>query len=312
MAKEEKDKKTTKTTKTTKKETKKTPVTETKKKETTAKNEKNTKKVTKTAVVQEENNYGKTILAAILIVVLFLSGYLAVQYKKNGGFTNEEKYVATKDEKKFKEEYENLNGTTRSDGQKNKEVNIIKDNNITYITLEEAVDILDSGTGVIYFGFASCPYCRNSVPILLDAMNSSKLDKIYYVNIRPEDKKENDLRDTYTLDAKNKARKTKDAEKAYYNVLLALANYLDDYVLKTEKGKEVNTGEKRLYAPTVVAVKEGVTVGFHQGTVKEHNADELGNLPDLTTEQRKELLNTYNKLISSYLSDTCTDDTEGC
>lgn len=314
MAKEEKEKKTT-AKKTTSKEVKKDSskkTTSTQKKEP-VKKAKETKTAKKTTIVQEENNYGKTLLAAILIVMVLLGAYLGVQYKKNGGFGGNDEYVATADEKQFKKEYESLNGTTRTNGQKNKEVEIIADNNIKYITIAEAAKILDSGSGVIYFGFAACSWCRNAVPVLLEAMTSSELEEIYYVDIRPEDKAENDIRDVYALNAKNKAKKQRDAlDSTYHDVLLSLANYLNDYVLLTDSGKKVNTGEKRLYAPTVVAVKEGVVVGFHEGTVDGHEKDENGELRDLTNEERKELLNSYSKVISNYLKDSCDVNGEGC
>lgn len=254
-----------------------------------------------TKVLQEENNYTKTLLAALLIALLFFAGYVAVKVKNGEDITNS-KYVATAMEQQFKEDYEKLNGTTYSDGTKITEVEIIADNNIEYISMTEAVNLLDSGTGLIYFGFSGCSYCRNAVPVLLEAMTSSELETIYYVDLRPENKVENDLRDTYTLNSKNKAKKTKDAEESYYEVLTGLANYLEDYVLTTENGKEVNTGEKRLYAPTVVAVVNGEIVGFHQGTVEGHQANDDGILEDLTKNEQKELLNTYSKIISDYLT----------
>ncbi len=254
-----------------------------------------------TKVVQEENNYTKTLVAALFIALLFFAGYVAVKVKNGDDITNS-KYVATAMEKKFKEEYEKLNGTTYSDGTKITEVEIIADNNIEYISMSDAVNLLDSGTGIIYFGFSGCSYCRNAVPVLLEAMTSSELDTIFYVDLRPENKAENDLRDTYTLNSKNKAKKTKDAEESYYEVLTGLANYLEDYILVTENDKEVNTGEKRLYAPTVVAVVGGEIVGFHQGTVEGHQADDNGVLKDLTKDEQKELLNTYSKIISDYLT----------
>ena len=252
--------------------------------------------------VQTETGYGRTILAAILIIVVLVGGYLTVQYKKNHGDGN---YVATADEKKFKDEYESLNST-----ENNKKISIMSDNNIKYITMDEANKLLDSGSGVIYFGFAGCPWCRNMVPVLLDAMQSAGLDTIYYVNIRPNSKKENDIRDEYTLDSRNKAKKTRDASESYYEVLRALANELGDYVLETDSGKKVNTGEKRLYAPTVVVVKNGVVIGFHEGTFDGHEMDKNHKLPDLTKEQEKELLNVYTKMITRYLDAGCIE--EGC
>lgn len=318
MAKEEQKKTASKKAepkKATKTPTKKAPAKKevTEKKATPKKEVQTPKKETKnkTSIIQEENHYGRTLLAAILIVIVVVGGYLAVEYKKNGGLKPKEEYVATQDEKAFKEEYESLNGTTRSNGQINKEISIMDDNNIVYITPSEAADILDSGSGVIYFGFAACPWCRNSVPVLLNAMNSSELDKIYYVNVRPDDDTSKDIRDTYILDARNKPKKSKEAEKAYYDILLALAGHLSDYTLTTEKGNIVNLGEKRLAAPTVVAVKDGVVVGFHPGTVEGHERED-GKLRDLTKEEETELLNTYSGIISKYLNSDCSTDSEGC
>ena len=136
----------------------------------------------------------------------------------------------------FKKEYESLNGTSAH------KVEIIKDNNIVYIDMKKASELLESGSGVIYFGAASCEECRASVPVLLDAMSSSELETIYYVDLTNE----NNLRDEYVLNEKNKAKVKLSATAEYDSVRLSLANHLEDYVLTTTKGKKVNTGQKRL------------------------------------------------------------------
>lgn len=260
-------------------------------------------------IVQEENHFGRTILAALLILVIFVGGYLGIKYKMNDG-KSDKNYVPTADEEKFKNDYESLNGTTRSNGQTNKSIEIDADNNIVYVTIDEAAEIIDSGSGIIYFGFASCPWCRNLAPVLVDAMQATDLDKIYYVDVRPEDKAENDIRDTFVLDAKDRARKSKDASsEAYDDVLLYLASYLGDYELTTSKGKKVSTGEKRLSAPTVVAVKDGVVTGFHVGTVDGHVKDDNGVLRDLTKDEEDTLFNTLTGMITDYLGNGCDD---GC
>ncbi len=317
MAEEKEKKKTSKATskkaapKTTKSktETKKETKSVTKKVEEKKETPKVTPKKSTPKLVQEKNDYGHTLLAAILILVVFVGGFIAVQHYKNKAKAD---VVLTEDEKAFKEEYEKLNGTTRSNGQTNKEITILDNNNVKYINLEEAAKILDSGSGVIYFGFAACPWCRNAVPVLLDAMESTSLDTIYYVNVRPDDDPQKDIRDTWTLNTKNKPRKTKDAEDAYYDVLTSLANDLSDYVLVADSGKKVNTGEKRLGAPTVVSVVNGVVVGFHAGTVDGHVKDDKGALRDLTKEETTELFNTYSSLISKYLNSDCSTGEEGC
>lgn len=331
MAKEEKAKeasvkKTTqkKEAKTIKKETKSTPKKEVKK--TTSKSKETVKPVikketvkeeTKPIVAPEEPHYGRTLMAAIIVFLIFVGGYIAVQWNK-GAFKNdpdaaEKKYVATEDEKRFKQEYESLNGTTRSNGQKNRDVKIKEDNNIKYISIAEAAEIIDSGSGVIYFGFAACPWCRNAVPVLLDAMDSTNLDTIYYVDIRPEDKTENDIRDLYALDAKNKPKKIKDGLEGYDEVILGLASELEEYKLTINStGRQVSTGRKRLYAPTVITVNNGILTGFHEGTFDEHEKDENGALPDLTKKQQDELFTIYSDMITKYLGTDCGENTEGC
>lgn len=252
------------------------------------------KKVTapkQTKVVQEENNYKNTIIAAVIIALIFIVGIFAIQAISNkGGDAN---YVPTADETNFKKEYESLNGTSTT------QIEVIKDNNIVYIDMAKAAEILESGSGVIYFGYASCEECRASVPVLLDAMSSSDLEKIYYVNLRPENKEENDLRDLYTLNNKNKAKVARKATAEYDSVRIALANHLDDYVLTTSKGKKVNTGQKRLNDLTVVSVVEGQVMGYHEGSVDNYK-------DTLTKEQEKELLDSYTKVISSQLNKKCT------
>ncbi len=243
-----------------------------------------------TKVVQEENNYQNTIIAAVVIALIFIVGIFIIQAisNKNG----DANYEPTVDETNFKKEYESLNGTSTK-------VEIIKDNNIVYIDMKKASEILDSGSGVIYFGYAGCEECRVSVPVLLEAMTSSELNTIYYVNLRQDNKEENDLRDLYTLNSKNKAKVQREATPEYSSVRTSLANHLDDYVLTTSKGKKVNTGQKRLNDLTVVSVVEGQVLGFHEGSVD--------NFKDtLTKDQKKELLDSYTKVVSSQLNKKCT------
>ena len=82
---------------------------------------------------------------------------------------------------RFKLEYESLNGQKTDDGREYMEVNINNDNKIVYADYKTIFDVLD-GTGVIYFGFPECPWCRNAVPILLEAAEESGIKQIYYLN----------------------------------------------------------------------------------------------------------------------------------
>lgn len=247
-----------------------------------------------TKIVQEENNYKNITIASVIIAFVMIAGILLIQLFSNT--LGDANYVPTQDEIKFKEEYENLNGTATH------KVEIIKANKITYIDMKKASELLESGSGVIYFGFSSCEECRVAVPVLLEAMTASELDKIYYVDLT----KEGNLRDEYVLNDKNKAKVKLAATNEYNSVRIALANHLNDYVLYTTKGKKVNTGQKRLEDLTVVSVVEGQVMGFHQGVVPNYDADK-----EITKEQEKELLDAYTKVISSQLNKKCTIET-GC
>ncbi len=288
------------TTKTTKK-AKATSKVSAKKNTVAKKSTKSPKKETKLpTIIQEENNYGRTIIAAFIIVVIFLSGYFILKGMKDGE-NPFDAIKATESEKKLKKEYESINGTARSNGQTNKKLTIKEKNGVEYIELSEANKILEEGSGVIYFCYAADPYCRNSVTVLLDAASSTKLDKIYYVNVRPDDKVENDIRDTYELNDHNKAKQIREGSNGYHDLLTLLANELSDYILTTDKGKNINTGEKRLQVPTVVAVKEGEIIGFHEGTVTTNKEDSNGKVEDLTEEETKELLSVYKEMFEEYM-----------
>lgn len=294
MAKEENKKKTTSKKSSPKKTTnKKTAVKKVPAKTTTPKK---TSKVQKKppVVVQEGNEYGKMIISLILIVVVLVGCYCAYQYKSGNW---EKTYKQTADEKKFETEYETLNGTANSDGVAHKTIDIIKNNKIKYISLEEADKKLEEGSGIIYFGFASCPWCRNLLPTLLSVASSEKVEEIYYVNLLDEEGI--DLRSKYTLNQKNKPKKEKDASLEYYNILASLSEYLSQYVLYTEDGKKVEVPEKRLSAPTVVAVKEGVILDVYEATVEMTERDS-GAVKAFTKEDKKTAEKAYKKLIETY------------
>ena len=252
------------------------------------------------SLVQEENNYGRTIIAAFIIVIIFLGGYFILRDVKNGN-NPFDAMTATADEKEFKKEYESINGMARTNGQTSKKINIKDKNRMEYIDIDKAIEILEEGSGVIYFGYAADPLCRNAVPSLINAVTSTDLEKVYYVNVRKDDKVENDLRDTYELNEHNKPKQVREGNARYKELLVLLANQLPDYVLTTEKGKTVSTGEKRLQVPFVVAVKDGEVIGYHVGTVSGNTEDESGKVADLSKAEEKDLEMIYKEIIEDYL-----------
>lgn len=196
---------------------------------------------------------------------------------------------------KFKKEYESLNGEISSSGKKYLDVDIDKKNIIKYADIEEINNIINNGTGVIYFGYPECPWCRNAVPCLLEAAGSTSLDKIYYLNLH-------DIRDTLVVGEDGNIVTEVEAEKGYKELLESLDNILDDYIIKDKDGKEVNTGEKRIYVPTVVFVLNGEIVDYYMDTVPTQTDPYV----PLTEEEKNELINIYKERIKKVLDDTCT------
>ena len=183
----------------------------------------------------------KSILIIILVVIVLGCG-VGIYYYLNRG---------NEDSLKFKEEYESLNGEANDSNKKYREINIPKNNPFIYATEEEIVEKIDNKeTFAVYFGFKSCPWCRSILPTLIDVAKDMKIDKIYYVDVL-------DIRDTLTVNEKGKVETTKKGSEGYYKILEKLDSVLADYTLKDEKGKEVETKEKRIYAPNVVSIVNG-------------------------------------------------------
>ena len=71
------------------------------------------------------------------------------------------------------------------------------------------------------------------------------------------------------------------------------------------------TGEKRLYVPLVVGVKEGKIVGYHVDTVTLDNDQTPYDL--LTKKQQEELKEIYDDIVNEVYKNTCSiDDNNGC
>ncbi len=179
------------------------------------------------------------LLGAILVGIMTFGIY---QYLKSDG-------------EKFKAEYEALNN-------ENVNINISKNNPIKYVTLDEVFDIIQNKTGVIYFGFPGCPWCRNMIPVLFEAAKNNNIDTIYYFNPRNVKKSDNDE----------------------YNKLKEILN---EYLSEDENGQKV------LYVPDVYFIKDGKIVGHHLGTVDSQEEPTIS----LTEEEKNELLDIFNELF---------------
>lgn len=213
------------------------------------------------------------IILLILIVILLV------------GCTNKELTAKEKDALKFKEEYESLNG--KSNNNRNyRKVKINKDNPMRYKRASDIVQMIEEKkTFIVYFGFDSCPWCRSVVPTLLEVAKDLEVNTIYYVDVK-------EIRDVLKLGENDEVTTEKKGEDSYYKLLELLDPVLEEYTLINEDEKEIDTKEKRIYAPSVVSVVNGKAVELESG-ISEEQTDSYMKL----TEKMKN--DTYHKFKCS-------------
>mgnify|MGYP002626985922 CR=1 FL=1 len=144
----------------------------------------------------------KNIIIIVMIALAFLATFLIYQGCEK------------KDNVRFKEEYPS-----------------VSDSNVfTYRSLNEIINIMEKGTGVVYLGFPECPWCQAYVKYLDEVAKDVGIEKIYYYNIL-EDRKNN--------------------TEGYQKVVAILKDYL-------ENDEE---GNPRIYVPNVSFHIKGKVIG---------------------------------------------------
>ncbi len=120
---------------------------------------------------------------------------------------------------------------------------------------------VDGESFVVYYGFSSCPWCKEAMPVLNDV--AKEFDRrVIYVDVR-EDKE--DMR--------------VDENEDY----VQLKEILNDYLLKDEDGNPT------LYVPGVYFVKDGEVLSYNVGTVDTHDA----KTREMTEEEKNQLIEIY-------------------
>jgi len=233
--------------------------------------------------MEKKNKIFVISLIVLILAVVGVAIYIICNNKKEENL----------DAKKFQNEYMELNGKEIY-GFKYVEVDISENNTVKYVNEEEVVELLENGSGIIYFGFATCPWCRSLVTTLTKVAEEKK-ETIYYLDI-------SNIRSKFEI-KDGKLNKVSEGTKGYYEILRVLDNELEQYYL-TENDKKYDTNEKRLYAPTLVAVKDGEIKSMHVDTVESQKS----GFDKLTDEQKAELRKIIEDLIDSKNYEICTQD----
>ena len=192
------------------------------------------------------------IIGAIILLGVIL--YLAVSTN------NKKEQNITNDNERFANEYKT----------------VTKDNVFVYRDINEIINILEKGTGVVYLGFPECPWCKAYVTYLNEVAKEQDVEKVYYYNIL-EDRKNN----------------TKEYQK--------IIELLGDYAANDEEGN------KRIYVPMVIGVNKGQIVGFDDETAWDtkgyETPEDYWNQEDL-----QGLKDKLAKMFQDTKSNICTSD----
>lgn len=140
------------------------------------------------------------------------------------------------------------------------------DHIIRYTTGEEVVSLFENDySGIIVFSFPSCPWCQAACP---------------YIN---EIAKENLFDEVLMLDIKEMRNNPLSTDRKYYLDILG-------------RLKEPLGIDDKIYAPTVIVLKNGEVTGYNVGTVDDHQIVEQ-TLPPMTADQISRLKDIYRNIF---------------
>lgn len=195
------------------------------------------------------------------------------------------------DAKKFKSDYESLNGGVNASGNAHRTVSIPEENPFVYATAEEIVEKLENGeTFYVYFGSKLCPWCRSVIEKTIEVANKNNIKTIYYVDIWDDEGNEI-LRDKYTLE-NGVPTLTYEGTESYSKLLLSLDNVLEEYILTDQEGNRISINEKRIYAPNFIYIENGRAIRLTNGA-SEKQTNSRGELTAEILEDQEKILNAF-------------------
>ena len=198
---------------------------------------------------------------------------------------------------RFKNEYESLNNKEDNNGNTYQKVIIDENNPIIYSDAREILTMIeDKKTFIVLFGYNTSFWSRALIPTLLKVANDEDLDTMYYVDI-------NEIRDVLDTDGSTIQKGTQE----YFELLKAFDEVLNDYTFAALDGTIVNFEEKRIDAPSVIAVIDGKAQMMRTG-ITEDITDYF-----VTDEILASAYSSYSEVIRLVVSKNavCTQDA-GC
>ena len=191
--------------------------------------------------------------------------------------------------KKFKKDYESLNGKSSSYGEY-RTLNI-DENSFVFSSSDEIIKMIENNESFyVYFGDKACPWCRSVIEKAITISKKYSVSKIYYINIWDDNHNEI-LRDKYEL-KDGVPVKVSDGDKNYQKLLEYFNDYLKDYTLTDEENNIINVGEKRIFAPTFIYVENGKAIRETTG-ISEKLTSPFDELTEEILKDEEKLFNDF-------------------
>lgn len=164
---------------------------------------------------------------------------------------------ACADGQSFKEDYESLNGQpVPGHTEYVYQTLLIEDRpQAIQVSAQEAA-LLDNEYAIVYMGANWCPWCRNALPSLIKATISEGFSCFYYVDLTEE-------RDQFEVIGGSLV-KIRESTLGYQTLLNRLDEFLTDYSVTNSEGMVYETGEKRIYLPTLAFIRNGEFISVMQ------------------------------------------------
>lgn len=205
-----------------------------------------------------------------------------------------------KDAIAFKNDYEALNGTTNKSGKEHRTVKISEDNPFIKVTAKDIVEKIENKeTFYVYFGSKLCPWCRSVIEKAIEIADDYEIKEIYYVDIWDDEGNEI-LRDKYILGEDGNPTLEQEGTEEYNKLVEAFNDLLRDYTIENDNGDKIEVGEKRIYAPNFIYIKNGKAKKLTNGKSDKQT--------DARQELTKEILADEQAKFEDFFAETCDEE----
>lgn len=228
----------------------------------------------------KNRNQGRAFCGLIL-VALIMNGCSAEQPQAPAAVTTDS----------FAESYEALNGTINASGKENRTIHLPADHPFVEVSGEDIVTKAEAKeTFYVLYSDAMCPWCRSVIETAAACAKKNSISTIYVVDLWDDEGNEV-FRDKVEVKDGVLTQTVKGTD-AYAMTLTLFQNVLNEYTVTDVNGTKYDVGEKRIFAPNFIYVKDGQPVVLTEG-ISELQTDAREELSDAILQDEQKILNTF-------------------